>query len=289
MLRERAAGLPLQVLRPSIIVGDSRTGRTSTFNVLYGPLKALARGGIPAIPARRSSPVDIVPVDYVADRAVELATSGPDGTFHLVAGSNATTVDRILELTALHLRQKPPAVLPPRVYGLLVHPWMRRRNPGLRSMEVYFPYFSMRVRFDDRGLGPGPPVEDYFGRLIDFAEEAGWVGAYPPLCDSEARGADREPLRGALGADVGPGGDRRPAPLRRGRALLQPARDGARARRRVAPRDRRRRGRARAARRGRRRPGGARDAPRAPRTGSPSSRRRSGWRWSSPIPTTTRT
>src|SRR5918999_1473359 len=44
MLREHADGLPLQVLRPSIVVGDSRTGRTSSFNVLYGPLKALAGG-----------------------------------------------------------------------------------------------------------------------------------------------------------------------------------------------------------------------------------------------------
>ena len=58
--------------------------------MLYGPLKALARGRIPAIPARRSSPVDIVPVDYVADRAYELVTDGPDGTFHLVAGRNAS-------------------------------------------------------------------------------------------------------------------------------------------------------------------------------------------------------
>jgi hypothetical protein len=41
-------------------------------------------------------------------------------------------------------------------------------------MEAYFPYFSMRVRFDDRGLGPGPSVEGYFGRLIAFAEEARW-------------------------------------------------------------------------------------------------------------------
>ena len=56
---------------------------------------------------------------------------------------------------------------------------MRRRNPGLRSMEAYFPYFSMRVRFDDRRLGPGPPVEDYFGRLIDFAEEADWGRRVP--------------------------------------------------------------------------------------------------------------
>ncbi len=174
MIRERGAALPLQILRPSIVVGDSRTGRTAAFNVLYGPLKAFARGTIPAIPARRSSPVDIVPVDYVADRTVELATDGPEGTFHLVAGRNATTVDRLLELTASHLRRDQPTVLPPRLYRRLMHPWLRRKYRGLRSMEVYFPYFSMRVRFDDRALGPGPPVEGYFERLIAFAEEARW-------------------------------------------------------------------------------------------------------------------
>ena len=174
MIRERATQLPLQILRPSIIVGDSRTGRTSTFNVLYGPLKALARGRIPAIPARRSSPVDIVPVDYVADRAYELATTGPDGTFHLVAGRNATTVGRLLELSTRHLRRPAPKVLPPRLYRRAVHPWLRLKYAGLRRMEVYFPYFAMRVRFDDRRLGPGPPVEGYFHRLVDYAERAGW-------------------------------------------------------------------------------------------------------------------
>jgi thioester reductase-like protein len=174
MIRERAAHLPLQVLRPSIIVGDSRTGRTSSFNVLYGPLKAFAGGRIPAIPARRSSPVDIVPVDYVADRAYELLTDGPDGTFHVVAGRNATTVGRLLELTARHLKRRPPAVLPPGLYRRLAHPWLRRKYRGLRKLEVYFPYFSMRVRFDDQGLGPGPPVERYFHRLVEFAQRAGW-------------------------------------------------------------------------------------------------------------------
>jgi thioester reductase-like protein len=174
MVRERARELPLQVLRPSIVVGDSRTGRTSSFNVLYGPLKAFARGTIPAIPARRSSPVDIVPVDYVADRTVELAEGGPDGTFHLVAGRNATTVGRLLELASERLGRKPPAVLPPAAYRRLLHPWLRRKYSGLRRMEVYFPYFEMRVRFDDRRLGPAPPVESYFHRLVDFAERARW-------------------------------------------------------------------------------------------------------------------
>jgi long-chain acyl-CoA synthetase len=173
-LRREGAGLPLQVFRPSIVVGDSRTGRTSSFNVLYGPLKAFARGAVPAIPARRSSPVDIVPVDYVADRVHELVSGGPDGTFHLVAGRNATTVGRLLEMSSEELDRPEPKVLPPRLYRRWVHPWLRRKYRGLRRMEVYFPYFWMRVRFDDRRLGPGPRVEDYFHRLVRYAQNARW-------------------------------------------------------------------------------------------------------------------
>jgi long-chain acyl-CoA synthetase len=176
-LRAEGADLPLQILRPSIVVGDSTTGRTTTFNVLYGPLKAFARGAIPAIPARRKAPVDIVPVDYVADRVHELATRGPDGTFHLVAGRNATTVGRLLEMSSEELGRSEPAVLPPRLYRRLVHPWLRRKYRGLRRMEVYFPYFAMRVRFDDRRLGPGPPVESYFHRLVRYAQRVGWGGS----------------------------------------------------------------------------------------------------------------
>ena len=173
-LRTDGEGLPLQILRPSIVVGDSRTGRTTAFNVLYGPLKAFARGAIPAIPARREAPVDIVPVDYVADRVHELATHGPDGTFHLVAGRTATTVGRLLEMSSEQLGRSKPTVLPPRLYRRWIHPWLRRRYRGLRRMEVYFPYFAMRVRFDDRRLGPGPPVESYFHRLVRYAQRVGW-------------------------------------------------------------------------------------------------------------------
>jgi thioester reductase-like protein len=173
-LRREGSDLPLQILRPSIVVGDSSSGRTSSFNVLYGPLKAFARGAVPAIPARRDAPVDIVPVDYVADRVHELATRGPDGTFHLVAGRNATTVGRLLEMSAEQLGRAQPAVLPPRLYRRWVHPWLRRKYRALRRMEVYFPYFAMRVRFDDRRLGPGPRVEGYFHRLVRYAQAARW-------------------------------------------------------------------------------------------------------------------
>ena len=54
----------------------------------YAPLRAFALGKLPAVPARLSSPVDVVPVDYVADAVFELASreGDEDETYHLVAG-----------------------------------------------------------------------------------------------------------------------------------------------------------------------------------------------------------
>jgi len=179
MVRERTADLPAQVLRPSIVVGDSRTGWTSSFNVLYPPLRAFAHGAMPALPARRDAPVDVVPVDYVADSVHELARHGPNGTFHLVAGRNATTVGRLIDLAARRFDRSAPPLFPPRLYRRLVHPLLlrrlgRARREALQRMEVYFPYFSMRVRFADRRHPPAPPVEGYFDRLLDYAERARW-------------------------------------------------------------------------------------------------------------------
>ena len=147
--------------------------------MLYPPLRAFAHGAIPALPARRAAPVDVVPVDYVADSVHELSRSGPNGTFHLVAGRNATTVGRLMELAARRFDRSAPPVFPPRLYARVVHPLLmrrlgRRRREGLQRMEVYFPYFSMRVRFADRRHPPAPPVEGYFDRLLDYAERARW-------------------------------------------------------------------------------------------------------------------
>jgi thioester reductase-like protein len=186
LLRERGWGLPVQILRPSIVVGDSTTGWTPAFNVLYGPMKAFARGAYPAIPARRSSPVDVVPVDFVADAIVALA-GRPGGTYHLTAGDRASSVGELIELGSAAASQPRPRVLPPRLYRRLIHPLLVRtggeaRRRALRRSEVYFPYFAMRTRYDNTAtrqiLGPAgieaPPLASYFERLMAFADAADW-------------------------------------------------------------------------------------------------------------------
>jgi thioester reductase-like protein len=187
LVQSHGRRLPIQVLRPSIVVGEQASGWTSSFNVLYAPLKAFARGSFPAVPARPESPVDVVPVDYVADAAYELSANGPDGTYHLVAGRKATTVGRLIELASRHFDRKPPGTFPPPVYRRVIYPLALRRLGGrardrLRRTQVFFPYFSMRVRYDDRRarerLEPAgirvTPVEGYFHRLLDFARRADW-------------------------------------------------------------------------------------------------------------------
>ncbi|HEV3054120.1 MAG TPA: SDR family oxidoreductase, partial [Solirubrobacteraceae bacterium] len=66
------AELPYTIMRPSIVVGDQRSGWTSAFNVLYWPLRAFSRGLFEKIPAVESALVDVVSIDYVADAIHEL-------------------------------------------------------------------------------------------------------------------------------------------------------------------------------------------------------------------------
>lgn len=185
----RASAVPWTIARPSIVVGERETGWTASFNVLYAPLRALGAGAYPVIPARRRAPLDVVPIDYVADAVVALAQhpEAVNGTFHLTAGEHATTIGELGTMAVQGLDRKEPRLVSPRLYRRFVHPYMMRRAaPSTRRLlersAVYFPYFSMRLRFDDArsrallapmGIAPSP-LPQYFERLLEFARAARW-------------------------------------------------------------------------------------------------------------------
>ncbi len=185
----RSSTLPWTIARPSIVVGESTTGWTASFNVLYGPLRAFDAGAYPLLPARRRSPVDVVSVDYVADAVAALAghPEAAGGTFHLTAGAHTSSVGEIMKMATGRFDRPAPRLVPPRAYRRFLHPLvMRRAAPSTRRMlkrsEVYFPYFAMRLHFDDArsrallepmGIAPAR-LDDYFGRIIEFARAARW-------------------------------------------------------------------------------------------------------------------
>lgn len=189
LVQSRRDPLPVTIVRPSIVVGDRVTGWTASFNVIYSPLRAFASGAFAMLPARRRSPVDVVSVDYVA-RAVLALSAEPQAlgrTFHLVAGDRAHTVGELLDDASERFEQRSPLCVSPRLYKALLHPIAMRRSSRaarrlLKRNEVYFPYFGMRMRFDDREaraiLDPldikPEPLLQYFGALVEFAQAARW-------------------------------------------------------------------------------------------------------------------
>ena len=113
LVRRHDGLLPVQVFRPSIVVGDELTGWTSSFNVIYTPLRAYARGLLPAVPARRSAPVDVVPVGHVARAILALGDAGTGRTWQLAAGPAASTVGELIDQAAGLLGRPPARALQP--------------------------------------------------------------------------------------------------------------------------------------------------------------------------------
>jgi thioester reductase-like protein len=175
-------GLPFTILRPSIIVGDRRSGWTSAFNVLYWPLRAFARGMFTAVPAIPSAPVDVVSVDYVTDAIHELCESsgGTGETYHVTAGANASTIQEIAHAASRYFKRPMPKVLTPAEFEALEGSAMPRS--ALEETSVYFPYFAVGTVFDNEAtcarLEPAgiraSPLGEYLERLLDFATRSRW-------------------------------------------------------------------------------------------------------------------
>jgi len=169
-IAQAAAELPLVIARPSIIVGDSASGWTSAFNVIYWPMRAFSRGLMDEVAIDPQGVADIVPIDYVADGLMALlADASVGGTVALVAGAGAPTNADLIELACRQFDREPPRIV--------ADPASR-----LADADLYVPYFGIGATLDDTRarqlLGPlglsAPPLRDYFATLIEFAERARW-------------------------------------------------------------------------------------------------------------------
>jgi thioester reductase-like protein len=188
-VREARAELPVVIHRPSIIVGNSRTGQTSSYKTIYWPMKVLVgfyglwESVLPRLirlPVRPSCVLDLVPVDWVADGIARLA-AGSDcvgKTLHLAAGPDAPTIEELVGMACDHFGVARLGYLDPeggvRHFGRAARPALRRLLPRLvHKGELMLAYTRDNPRFDTtvaRSLGLAPPdIREYFPRLIGFA------------------------------------------------------------------------------------------------------------------------
>ncbi|MFC5064293.1 SDR family oxidoreductase [Actinomycetospora atypica] len=77
VVKARDAGLPVTIYRPSVVVGDSTTGRTQKYDGPYYVLQLLARQGgtafMPLPPGADRVAFNLVPSDFVVDGIAALA------------------------------------------------------------------------------------------------------------------------------------------------------------------------------------------------------------------------
>ena len=125
--------LPITIIRPSIVVGDSKTGVIDKFDGVYtlGIAIAASPVAIPIpLPGEGIAPLNLVPVDFVTRATIALATDKRSlgQTYHLV-DPNPLSSRKVYKLIA----QKAGRKLAERS---LNYKWIRRllRVPGLQNV-----------------------------------------------------------------------------------------------------------------------------------------------------------
>ncbi len=178
-VQRRLSDIPTAIFRPAIVVGDSRTGEISKYDGPYYVFQLLQRLPkwlpVPAI-GRGGSPVNLVPVDFVADALSHLGhTAGTEGKVFHLADPYPLSATQIVDQVLQRLNR-------PTTRGRLPLSWVERALEQ-RTVEGWtgvpreaLVYFSHGPRFDtsraSEALGRAgiacPPLTSYLGRLLDF-------------------------------------------------------------------------------------------------------------------------
>jgi thioester reductase-like protein len=120
IVRAAMDSLPITVLRPAVVIGDSQTGEIDRFDGVYamGILVVTSPVSVPLpLPGEGIAPLNLVPVDFITRAATQLATD-PEArgkTFHLV-DPNPLSSRHVYELIARKSGKKLPRV--PFSYGI---------------------------------------------------------------------------------------------------------------------------------------------------------------------------
>jgi len=183
LVRRAQSSLPATIFRPSIVVGDSRTGEVDRFEGPYALaiLLLAAPPSMPlALPGAAVAPLNVVPVDFVvaAARAIAARPEGEGSTVHLVDPS-PLSARRVYEMVAARAGRKPPSVtLPGRAFQALLQVPFMERLLGVRGPPT--DYANHLAIYNCRSLlelldGTGircPPISSYLDRLVEFVTQS---------------------------------------------------------------------------------------------------------------------
>ena len=183
LMRDAMGQVPVTILRPSIMVGDSVTGETDRLEGPYLLILLMLSSPIDLrvpLPGRGEQPLNLVPIDYVIEAGIAIANDGRSAgrTFHLV-DENPLTVRRVFELIADAAgRPRPVGNLPTNLATALL------RTPGLQRFSqmprAFLEQLATDVSYDARNTrellaGTGiecPSAATYVKVMVEHVRQA---------------------------------------------------------------------------------------------------------------------
>lgn len=179
MVRQLLPDVPRTIFRPSIVLGDTRYGATTQFDMVRS---FVFLAGLPVLPLRPNDHIDIVPVDYVAKAMAMLHQKEKPAhdIYHLSSGVNSETCRQITNALAKAGGGKP--IYMPWVAGTFnsaVNSLSNRRGNighGAALLKVFLPYLYWNTVFDNsrvvNEMGYAPePFSKYCYPLLKFSRE----------------------------------------------------------------------------------------------------------------------
>jgi nucleoside-diphosphate-sugar epimerase len=165
----KASAAPHVILRPSVVVGDSRSGYVQSFQGLYLVAAAILAGYVPMIPFDCTWPIDFVPSDVVADAIVTaMEQELTSGEYWLTAGSQALSVAEAVDLVVQLGRRigaevDAPRFVPPELFDRLIGPVFMEALPRRIRLTVLklLEFFTVYLAREDAM----PSSLDQLGRL----------------------------------------------------------------------------------------------------------------------------
>lgn len=177
----RGSGLRFAIARPSIVVGDWRSGAISRFENIYMIFKLIAENRVRTLPAAADAALDLVPIDHVAAGIVAMAEDFDrilGKTLHLV-GANPTPLRAIADAISAVPGLGAPVFVAPEAFDPAILPAIERRY-HTAAAALYTSYLLRSPRFDTAnaaafGLQCPPTDREWLDRLIGFCLQAGFV------------------------------------------------------------------------------------------------------------------
>lgn len=178
VLVERSKGeIDTRILRPAIVIGDSKTGETQKFDGPYPMFGAIMMGLMIAVPGPGRGRVNLVPVDWIVDCLVAIPRQ-PDtaGKTFQLADPSPLTAREIMELAAERLgAPRPRFHLPEGLFRPLfkvdrLRQLTRLNEEGLAYMNhlQVFDTTNTRTALRGTGLEAPPPLPSYLNQILRY-------------------------------------------------------------------------------------------------------------------------